>query len=369
MKCVNHKELKQIAKTHYYKKIPLTVYGCFGVGKSEVIKETAKEIAKEKKKEFIEWNYIGDEEKRGLIKNSKNKFVFCDLRISQMDPSDIKGLPTFVDGFTEWKIPLMFKVFNKADGIIFFDEINTASPMMMNACLQIIHDRCVGDVALSKDVAIFGAGNRGTIDRSSTFDEPYPLRDRKSEVELNPPTVEDWCDDFAFEKQVDNRIISFLVWKPSRLLNVDFKSKDKPTTPRGWYQASELIKEVDNEEELDLLLSGRVGEAVAIELLTFIKLKEKINVEDIIRNPKKVKDIQEISLKYSLLSTISEYYRKHKKRETLEKIGEITTYLQAEFGVLLLRMTRAIDSNFFRSELPKTKIYSKIAKNFARYLL
>lgn len=369
---INHSQLKSMIMKHYELKIPLMVYGVFGIGKSELIRETAKDIAKEKNKEFIDWNYISDAEKKALIDNTKGKFLLCDERLSQQEPSDLKGLPVFVDGFTDWKVPLLYRVLSEpeADGILFFDEINTASPMMMNSCLQIIHDRCVGNVALSKDIGIFGAGNRGAIDKSATFEEPYPLKDRKSEVELKAPDVDSWLDwGLSNGHLIDSRIISFLHFKPSRILNVDTKSKDKPTTPRGWCQLSKLIKDETDLERIELLAGGRIGVDVSIEFCAFLKLTRKIDVEALIKNPESVKDIKEIDLKYSVLATVSEYYGKHKSTNILKSVIQICANMETEFGVLLSRFVKAVDVEFWRKEVIKIPDFKEWARSNEKYLI
>ena len=370
MKTINHSQLKKLIRRHYEQKIPFMIYGCFGIGKSEVIKKTAKEIAKDNKKEFVDWNYISDLEKRTLIGNTKGKFIFADERISQQEPSDIKGIPFFTDGFTEWKVPLLYKVMSEpeADGIIFFDELNVATPMMMNACLQIIHDRCIGNVALSKNVSIFGAGNRGSIDRASTFEEPYPLKDRKSEFELNAPSIDEWTSwGLSNGNDIDSRILGFLNFKPSRLLNVDFKSKDKSATPRGWHQLSKLIKDVNDEEILELLTAGRVGEAVSIEFMAFLKLNQKIDVKELLENPEKAKEIKEIDLKYAILSTVTEYFKRHRETKTLTQIIKLCCNIEVEFGVLLMRFVKAVDNQFFMDNVIKIKEFQEMEKSNSKY--
>ena len=47
---INHKELKEIVKQYYNKKLALFLWGTFGIGKSQEILETAKKISKRKRK-------------------------------------------------------------------------------------------------------------------------------------------------------------------------------------------------------------------------------------------------------------------------------------------------------------------------------
>ena len=75
------------------KKISICIHGGIGIGKSEAVREIAEQIAKEKKKEFIEWNKTTHEQKRELLVNPSNKFIFADYRIALKDQTDLTGLP------------------------------------------------------------------------------------------------------------------------------------------------------------------------------------------------------------------------------------------------------------------------------------
>jgi len=124
---VNHEDLSKLIKQYYNKKLALFVWGTFGIGKSRVVLETAQAIAKEKGKEFKEWNKSTEKDKGEILRNPQKYFVFIDIRLSEYDSSDIKGLPDFTGErkTIEWKIPnwAEFTSLPCSDGILFFDEI------------------------------------------------------------------------------------------------------------------------------------------------------------------------------------------------------------------------------------------------------
>jgi hypothetical protein len=104
---INHKELGQITK-HYYDKggIGLFCMGRTGIGKSYVIKDVAKQIAILKGKEFIEWNNTSEADKVDIANNIEKQlksFIFMDMRLTESEPSDIKGLPFVDNGYVVWK--------------------------------------------------------------------------------------------------------------------------------------------------------------------------------------------------------------------------------------------------------------------------
>ena len=342
MKTIQHKELKSVLKICYEKQISIFLWGACGIGKSSIVKDVAKELG----------------------------ISMIDVRISQLEPSDLRGLPKVDNGETKWLSPNWLPKTGK--GILFFDELNLAVPSIQASCYQLILDRRLGDYILPDGWVIVSAGNRFE-DKASIFEMPSPLANRFIHVELSVPSVEAWCDEWAFENKTDSRIIAFLNWKNSRLFTFDNKNKDKAfATPRTWSFTSTLIKGVEydtNKELLNTLIASAVGEGVATEMCAFMKLQRKVNAEDILEHPKKVKDIKEIDLKYSLLASISEYYGKHKKKETIKQILGVVDELEAEFGILLLRLSKSIDTPFFINNIKDIPQFKEMSQKYAKYLL
>jgi len=342
MEGINHQELKEVIKRSYDTKVSLFIWGTFGIGKSDSVRQVAEDL----------------------------KLDLIDVRVSQLEPSDLRGLPK-INGdseTTKWLIPNWLPNNKDSKGILFFDELNLAVPSIQASCYQLILDRKIGDYKLPDGWVVVSAGNR-IEDKGNIFEMPVPLANRFIHIELKIPEVERWCD-WAFENKVDNRIISFLNFKPSRLFSYDSKSKDKSiATPRSWVFCSKLINEIDELGKLEILSSSAVGEGTAIEFVSFLKLNRKINIKDILDNPKKAKEIEEIDLKYALLSEASEYYRKNKKPETLKKILNVCEYVEPEFSVLMLRMVKAVDNEYFKKEIIKLKEFEKMSENYGKFLL
>tara|TARA_Y100000310_G_scaffold333564_1_gene411370 strand:+ start:117 stop:1145 length:1029 start_codon:yes stop_codon:yes gene_type:complete len=342
MKRIYHKELKKVIKIVYDRKLPFMLWGTFGIGKSQIIKEMAKDM----------------------------DLNFVDVRISQLEPSDLRGLPKLDGDTTRWLSPDWLPKDKESKGILFFDEINLAPPSIQASCYQLILDRQLGEYKLPDGWIILSAGNR-IEDKANVFELPAPLSNRFLHLELNIPTIDDWTD-WGFENgnDIDNRIISFLHFKPSRIHSFDNKNKDRAiATPRTWEYCSKLIKDETDYNVLTTLSSSAIGEAVAIEFMGFLKLERQIDVEKLLENPESVKEIKEIDLKYSVLSTISEHFKKNKKPETLKKVIMVCSFMEAEFSVLLLRLIKAIDKNFFTKEAVKIKEFTALAKLSAKYLL
>ena len=136
---------------------PVMLWGAPGVGKSQIISQIA----------------------------ARHNAPLIDIRLSQMEPSDLRGIP-FRDGDrVEWAIPSMLpnEKTHGANGILFLDEITSAPPSVSAAAYQLILDRKLGDYEVPKGWAIFAAGNRQG-DRGVTYTMPAPLANRFSHFDF-----------------------------------------------------------------------------------------------------------------------------------------------------------------------------------------
>ncbi|MFN3785937.1 MAG: AAA family ATPase, partial [Thiothrix sp.] len=113
---------------------PVMLWGPPGVGKSQIIAQ------------------VGQRHNAPVI----------DIRLSQMEPSDLRGIPFRDGGLVEWAIPSMLPDEKRHGevGILFLDEITSAVPSVSAAAYQLILDRRLGDYRVPDGWAIFAAGNR-----------------------------------------------------------------------------------------------------------------------------------------------------------------------------------------------------------------
>lgn len=380
VKKVNHSELKEIIGRYYNstesisgKKIPLIVYGTFGIGKSACILEKSKDIAKEKGKKFAEWNRLSKEQKEIIYKDPSKYFVLIDIRLSEFDSSDVKGLPDYKDKESiEWKVPFWAKFMEKpnSDGILFFDEMNLALPVVISSIYKILHDRIVNEGKIADDWLIIGAGNLES-DKAFTNELAPPVRDRAGEVELLP-SADSWIN-WAIQKgEIDSRIIGFIQYKKSNLHKVDFDDQQKFTTERGWARLNTLIKGEQEIEKLSLICGTAISEGIALEFVSFCKIKDKIRIEDIIANPSKIKAIgkDELDIKYFVISALSEKYKD--KEVNFKKLLEISEALDenkdVELTVLLWRLAYKYGGERFYNDFSK-EANSKIISKYSKFLI
>lgn len=352
---VTHKQLRTMIAKSYNTHVPIFIWGATGIGKSDTVRAAAREIAKAEKLEYYEG--VGYDPK---------KFSVVDARLSQYDPSDLRGLP-FVESnkTTTWAFPSWLPKDGK--GIILLDEINLAPPLVQSSAYQLILDRKLGDYVVPAGWSIIAAGNRQDVDKGYTFNLAGPLCNRFIHAELGMPSIQDWSAWALDEGGVDPRIVTFLNFKASFLYKFDPKLKDKSfPTPRAWAKyASPLISDIEDPDTAYEYLAAAVGEGVATECRAYLKLTKKIDIEDIIAHPEKAKEITAIDMKYSLLSALCEVSKKDPKK-TLPKVCLVAEHMEAEFAVLLLRFLKNGVKEFL--DLVNTNAdMRRVLKKFLKY--
>ena len=77
---------------------PVMMWGPPGIGKSDIVKAVTRECGIELR----------------------------DVRLSQLDPVDLRGVPTVEDGQTKWATPNFFPTDQDSAGIFFLDELSAA---------------------------------------------------------------------------------------------------------------------------------------------------------------------------------------------------------------------------------------------------
>lgn len=179
-----------------------------------------------------------------------------DLRLSQLAPTDLRGLPVADAGRSHWYPPEFLPT--EGEGILFLDEINMAPPAMQGVAQQLILDRRIGSYRVPAGWLIWAAGNRRS-DKAVVFDMPAPLANRfiHFEVEPDPAAFRRW----GFDTGIHERIAAFLAFRPGLLHKVDVQQPAWPS-PRSWMMASRLLA-------AEIPVAAAVGAAAAAEFEAF----------------------------------------------------------------------------------------------------
>lgn len=288
-------------------KVPTFLWGAPGIGKSSIVKQ----ISQEKN--------IG----------------FIDLRLSLMDPTDLKGIP-FYDKESHtalWAPPAFLP--SEGEGILFLDELNSAPPSVQASAYQLILDRKVGEYVLPDGWAIVAAGNREG-DRGLTYRMPSPLANRFVHFEMEVD-VDDWRD-WAYKKEIDERIIAYISYKSEHLFTFDAKSDVKSfATPRSWEYVNAILKSTITQELLLDSLSGAIGKDVSVGFLSFCKVMRKLpDIKNILACGDGEYS-EEVDVLYALSTGLVSALLKDNTEQNLENLLSYTLGLKSEFAVMVVQ--------------------------------
>lgn len=221
-------------------RLSLMIWGPPGIGKSSIVAQAA--------------------ESAGL--------AFTDVRLSQLAPTDLRGLPVperleHGGGVSRWYPPEFLP--RSGRGVLFLDELNMAPPSMQGVAQQLILDRRVGSYVLPDGWFVWAAGNRKE-DRASVFEMPAPLANRFVHLDVVPDLAS--FKAFAIGREISERVLSFLSFRPDLLHRIDPARPAWPS-PRSWCMADQLLR-------AGLPVDGVIGPGAWAEFRSFLAVYEAL---------------------------------------------------------------------------------------------
>lgn len=263
-------------------KDPVFVWGPPGAGKSQIMAQLAKE----------------------------QYYVFIDVRMSQMDAIDLRGMPMIPKEHADkkavmiWALPEFLPQDPDTKAVIFFDEMNHAIPTNLSAAYQLIQERRLGTYNLPEQVVCMAAGNRKG-DYGSDFDLPAPLADRFTHLELKVNAA-DWLD-WALRNFVHPHVVGFIGFKNEYLTQYDELGKSLTfATPRSWAKVGEHLDAGLSRTVLQALVAGRVGNGIAIEFLAYCEKADMLpNPVDVLTGKVTTMTTKKADLVYSMVVSLT----------------------------------------------------------------
>lgn len=288
-------------------KIPTFLWGAPGIGKSSIIKQLARE-----------------------------KGVECiDLRLSLMDPTDLKGIPFYErDSHSALWAPPSFLP-REGEGILFLDELNSAAPAVQASAYQLILDRRVGEYELPEGWAIVAAGNREG-DRGVVYRLPSPLANRFVHIEMEV-SADDWRM-WAIGCGIDPRVVAYIAFKNSALFGFDpLKNERSFPTPRSWEAVHTILKSTLPKKLWLEAISGAVGSDAAVDFLGFVQVMDKLPDIEAILQGQSSEVSEDLSTLYALSSALVSRLLLAPSDEAVSNVLRYSLHLKNEFAVMIVQ--------------------------------
>ncbi len=301
------------------KQRPAFIWGPPGVGKSDIVREVAEH----------------------------RKIELRDVRLSLMDPTDLKGLPiisgTGAKKQVSWAAPDFLPT--KGKGILFLDELVSAPQSVQAASYQLILNRRIGDYELPEGWSVLAAGNRAG-DRAVVHTMPSALANRFVHIDFDVDP-EDWSL-WAAQNGVSDLTRGFIRFRPDLLHKFDAAANPRAfPTPRSWVFCDDVIQSnLSADTELELI-RGTVGEGAAIEYIAHIKLAQDLpTVDEILINPDSAPVPGSPASKYAICTALD-------KKANKGTIGRLLTYitrLEREYQVVFMRAAGTINREILQTK-------------------
>lgn len=288
-------------------KIPVFLWGPPGIGKSSIVRQIA-----------------------------EHKGIGCiDLRLSLMDPTDLKGIPFYErDSHTALWAPPSFLP-REGEGILFLDELNSAPPAVQASAYQLILDRRVGEYELPQGWAVVAAGNREG-DRGVVYRLPSPLANRFVHIEMEVNAA-DWRG-WAIERGIDPRIVAYIGFKNEALFGFDPTRQERSfATPRSWEAAHKILRSSLPSHLLLEALQGTVGMDAAVDFLGYCKVMNDLPDIDAILGGSETEVTADMAALYALSSALVSRIVQNPDEQAIENVLRYTLRLKNEFAVLIVQ--------------------------------
>ena len=300
-----------------FKEFPsVMLWGPPGVGKSQGVREIAREIERKTEKEVR----------------------ITDVRLLLFNPVDLRGISTANEDKTlaVWLKPQIFQMETSDEvvNILFLDEITAAPTSVQAAAYQITLDRTIGEHKLPENCIVIAAVNRVT-DRSVAYNMPKALANRLCHLEIKEDTNA-WHD-WAVKNSIHPYVAGYIEYNSTALSGFE-NDEIAFATPRSWEMVSNILRYVcEDVNQVFPMIVGCIGENSANNFRTWTEIFTGIPaIEQIFREgngdlPK------EKELQIALKSMMVDYARKCPEKELVDNSIDYSCKMPWSFRGRLLQ--------------------------------
>lgn len=314
--------------------------------------------------------------KSSIVKSIAKDFNLkvIDQRISTSNPVDFSGLPEFAEKvgrrvatFSQFDIfptidtPLPLDDNGKVmEGwVLFLDEFNSGTKLVLAAAYKLILDRMVGQERIHPRCVIVCAGNLDT-DRAITTQIGSALESRVAHIEMMVD-FDEWLEDVAIKDKWDFRIIAYLSQYKNQLM--DFKPDHGNKTfccPRTWEFVNTLYKGDEIDDDDSTLIAGTITPESAVSFVQFSKtVTDMVLIPEILKDPKAARIPQDRLVQWATISAMLQHISD-------DNFDDFCTYVNRytmDYRVLFYRAMFITHGH-----LRHHPAYGKSAVEMARYL-
>lgn len=257
-----------------------------------------------------------------------------DTRISTKNDVDLMGIPLVANGRTDWATPAFFPTDPNEDVVWLFDEFNRGQVSVMNATLQLMLDRRLGDYVVPPRVRLIAAVNDQDVGVNRM---PAALLNRFVHVYVEVDH-KDWLK-WSASANVHPVTQAFIRFRPELLNKFDAKATAFPT-PRSWEFVSRITAQDAPMETKLALYAGTVGRAAATEYTAFeMAWRDLPSITNILLHPDTAPVPTGVATVYAVANALAH-------EATTANLSAVVTYLErlpAEYQVFAISLATQRD--------------------------
>jgi hypothetical protein len=349
---VTFKTFRKVVKRVIEGRHPVLVRGRHGIGKSEVIKQIAKD----------------------------HELAPVERRASQMTEGDLMGLPLLDGDSTSWNPPDWYKDCCENARLLFLDEVDRGSPEVCQGLFELCDSRKLNGHKLHPDTLIFAAINGGKHGQQYQVRTMDPAENDRYTIFDLDPSVDDWLDWASLPKLPGSRatnihpiIWNFINQNHGHLEHKDnFEPNEVYPSRRSWKRFSDtcvrgdLIEAGKTNDEVYVLASAYLGLEAASAFQAYVaSYKYRISADDLLAGKIKPAQIKKLSINEhnSLIDELS-VHKALKRKMTqgeLDALGEYFVRIPAEVARRIVEVY-AIPGNYLDNSTEFCKVNTSKGK-------
>ncbi len=291
---------------------PLLLWGPPGVGKSAIIQQVCAE--------------------QGID--------FIDVRLSQREPVDLRGLPVPREDRVDWLLSSEWPRDPDSAGILLFDELTAVDRSLQVAAYELLLDRCLGELYQVPDGwYLCGAGNREE-DGAAALGLSSALANRFCHLEITPELAP-WLR-WATAQGLHPDVIAFLRYRPDSFFDASGDRQRGWPTPRSWTRVAQQLTLAERtgmgETALARVVEGLVGPGAAVELNGFREWSGQLaDAEAMLLGRAPVQIPERADQGYALCAALVYHlWRGEERAQRIEGFLRISLALPSDFATMAL---------------------------------
>ena len=247
------------------------------------------------------------------------------------EPTDFGGLPVRTKDGVTFEPPAWARRVAEHDGpsLVFFDEVNTATPATQNALMRVVLEGRVGELDLGEDVRFVAAANP-PAQNAGAWDLSAPLANRFGHLTW-PVTLNEWRTGFmsgwprllplqvddsqAVENNLNNAkasVVAFVSSRPTFLTSVpdaDAAASRGWPSSRSWASLAKcqaICDVADADFAVRMLIAAAlVGEGAAVEYMAYVRDLDLPDPLDLLAEPDSFGKLKRTDQQFAALEAVA----------------------------------------------------------------